>query len=381
MRVALSRFGVAIAIVALGTSSASAQFIGAFSWQLQPYCNVLTLNVTQQGGIFTLDGFDDQCGAATRASATGVAFPNPDGTIGIGLAIVVTPGSTPVHVDATISLATVSGTWRDSLALAGTFGFNSATGGAFRSTSPGSVVTGYGINAQFLGRMARGTPAAPLPPVFGQPLVSFGGRGFTGGTFSPGMAAAMRIVTTENWSPTTTGAAFHFFTTANGTAIPSLTPRLVIDHDGQVGIGTAAPSELLHVVGNVRIGSCVYETDGGVLCVSDARFKRAVSPLPRVLDRLVALEPVQYSWRADEFPERGFDRHESAGLIAQDAERAMPDLVTTDAQGYKAVNYGKLPLLAIQAIKELKAKNDTLEQDLVALKALVSELAEAVRHR
>lgn len=359
-----------VAVLSL-CGEARAQPLGAFSWQLQPFCNVLTLNVTQQGGVFTLDGFDDQCGAPTRASAIGVAFPNPDGTIGIGLAIVVTPGATPVHVDATISLATVSGTWRDSLALAGTFAFNTATGGAFRPTSPGFVGTGYGINAQFVGRRANGTAAAPTALLFGQSLASFGGRGFTGEAFSAGLVAAMRAVATENWSTTATGAALHFFTTANGTNIPSTTARVVIDHNGRVGIGTSAPFELLHVDGNVRIGSCVYQTDGDVACVSDARFKDHVRALPHVLDQLVALEPVQFSWRADEFPERNFATHDSTGLVAQEVERVLPELVTTDAEGYKAVNYGKLPLLAVQAIKELKEKNDVLERRLAALESTV----------
>jgi len=52
---------------------ATAQPLGTFRWQLLPYCNVLTLNVIQQGGIYTLDGTDDGCGAAHAASAAGIA--------------------------------------------------------------------------------------------------------------------------------------------------------------------------------------------------------------------------------------------------------------------------------------------------------------------
>ena len=62
----------------------STQALGTFRWQLQPYCNTLTLNVRQDGVVYTLDGFDDQCGAASAASAIGTAFLNPDGTIGFG---------------------------------------------------------------------------------------------------------------------------------------------------------------------------------------------------------------------------------------------------------------------------------------------------------
>lgn len=61
-----------------------AQPVGTFRWQQQPYCNVLTLNVVQAGGVYHLDGYDDQCGAQTLASAVGMAFPNPNGTIAWG---------------------------------------------------------------------------------------------------------------------------------------------------------------------------------------------------------------------------------------------------------------------------------------------------------
>ena len=95
---------LAAIIVGFGLApAASAQPLGSFRWQLQPYCNVITLAVVQQGGQYQLDGTDDQCGAAQAASVRGMAFQNLNGTIGFGLTIVTAPGGTPVHVDATIS--------------------------------------------------------------------------------------------------------------------------------------------------------------------------------------------------------------------------------------------------------------------------------------
>ena len=40
----------------------------------------------------------------------------------------------------------------------------------------------------------------------------------------------------------------------------------------------------------------------------------------------------------------------------------MPDMVETTADGYKAVNYSKLPLVLLQAVRELKAANDALTE-------------------
>lgn len=127
---------------------AQGTILGTFRWQLQPYCNVITATVVQLGSIYQVNGTDDQCGAARAASVVGLAFPNPDGSIGFGLTTVTTPGGAPLHTDARISLSTISGTWTDSAAQTGTFAFVPAggTGGSPRpgpSTVilPGSVTT------------------------------------------------------------------------------------------------------------------------------------------------------------------------------------------------------------------------------------------------
>jgi len=60
-------------------------------------------------------------------------------------------------------------------------------------------------------------------------------------------------------------------------------------------------------------------------------------------------------------------------LIAQDVEAVLPELVATDSDGYKAVDYSKLPLLTIQALKELKAENDTLKERVADLEELKNE--------
>jgi hypothetical protein len=120
---------LALAAFALALpAAAGAQTLGTFRWQLQPYCNIVSLTVIQQGGQYTLDGTDDQCTAQQKASVRGMAFLNPNGTIGFGLTIVTTPGGAPVHVDATISMSTLSGTWTDSAGNDGTFVYTPALG-------------------------------------------------------------------------------------------------------------------------------------------------------------------------------------------------------------------------------------------------------------
>ena len=96
-------------------------------------------------------------------------------------------------------------------------------------------------------------------------------------------------------------------------------------------------------------------------CVSDRRFKKNITPFGSVLDPFAALQPVHYNWRASEFPEQHFGDAQTYGLIAQDVEQVLPDLVVTNDDGYKAIDYSKLPMLTIEAVKELKAENDDSE--------------------
>lgn len=116
--------GLVIAGATIGTSSASAQVIGTFRWQTEPYCNVLTLTIAQNGGVFTLNGFDEPCGGHPRLPAHGVAVPQPNGSITFGLSILSLPGGAPVNLEAGITLAAVSGIWRDSAGGTGALTFN-----------------------------------------------------------------------------------------------------------------------------------------------------------------------------------------------------------------------------------------------------------------
>jgi hypothetical protein len=120
----------AIALAAWAVpATGAAQVFGTFPWQMQPYCNVVTLTLTNTPAGFTLDGADDQCGATNRGSALGVATFNAAGNVTLNFTIVTTPNGKPVHVSAVVSPANGQGTWTDSVANSGTFAFFGATPG------------------------------------------------------------------------------------------------------------------------------------------------------------------------------------------------------------------------------------------------------------
>jgi hypothetical protein len=102
-------------------------------------------------------------------------------------------------------------------------------------------------------------------------------------------------------------------------------------------------------------------------------YKKDITPFGSVLGPLTALQPVHYRWRAAEFPEQHFGNTRAYGLIAQEVEQVLPELVVTDEKGFKEVDYSELPLLTIQAVKELKAENDQLKAESETLKLRVAE--------
>lgn len=117
--------GLGLLALSMAAVPASAQVLGTFSWQQQPYCNVITVTVVQVGANYQMDGTDDQCGSTRKASATGLGFVNANGFIGIGLTIITNSGGTggtPLHLDAVIDTS-ANGTWRDSTGGTGPFTF------------------------------------------------------------------------------------------------------------------------------------------------------------------------------------------------------------------------------------------------------------------
>ncbi len=151
-----------------------------------------------------------------------------------------------------------------------------------------------------------------------------------------------------------------------------------------IGFSTATPPlDNLHLYGNLRLGynagdSCIRNFDGSTIiagtCPSDARYKRDIRPVAPMLSRISQLRPVNFYWRSEEFPDKNFGKEDSYGLIAQEVEQVLPELVATSEQGFKSVHYSKLPLLTLQAIKELKSDNDALQQQNARQQQLLNAL-------
>jgi hypothetical protein len=143
-----SRLRIAPGVLCLAlmtASSASAQVLGTFNWQMQPFCHRVVLTLTGVAGTFTLDGFEDQCGASGKGSAIGVGTFTSTGDLTLNFTIVTAPAGRPVHVSAVVSTGSGHGTWSDSVGNTGTFVMGGAVPGLPARTlltsglAPGSI--------------------------------------------------------------------------------------------------------------------------------------------------------------------------------------------------------------------------------------------------
>lgn len=117
--------------------------------------------------------------------------------------------------------------------------------------------------------------------------------------------------------------------------------------NGDIGASGAISAD-----GSVTAQSFIY--------TSDASLKENVKLLNNSLDKIERLEGVSFTWKKNGV--------EEIGLIAQDVEKVLPELVVTSEDGLKAVKYGNIVALLIEAVKEQQAEINELRVELDSIK-------------
>ena len=121
-----------------------------------------------------------------------------------------------------------------------------------------------------------------------------------------------------------------------------------------LGVGTAASG----TTGEIRATNEIT-----AYYASDIALKENITTIDNALDIVNSLQGVKFDWKDEYIKSRGgedgyFVRKHDTGIIAQDIEKVLPEIVAQRADGYKGVKYEKLMGLVIQAIKELSKKMD-----------------------
>lgn len=111
----------------------------------------------------------------------------------------------------------------------------------------------------------------------------------------------------------------------------------------------------------------------GVLssCTSDGTLKTNIRQLTNVLEKVDKIRGVSFNWIGLSKAAVSSTGQRNIGVIAQEVEAVFPEAVTNSDNGYKAVDYNALTGILLQAVKELKAENDSLKRKIEALEKTI----------
>jgi hypothetical protein len=157
---------------------------------------------------------------------------------------------------------------------------------------------------------------------------------------------------------------------------PSIASTIFVSEDGNVGIGTIAPSHKLEVCGSIGTSAATVTTS--ITCSSDSRYKSNIQTLSNALHRVMQLNGVSYNWIEDSFPDMGFTDRLQFGLVAQEVQQILPELVYSDPNDYLSIDYVKLSPILIEAIKEQQAIIKSQDQRLIEIEEQLKRQSEVI---
>jgi len=138
--------------------------------------------------------------------------------------------------------------------------------------------------------------------------------------------------------------------TLNTTAVE----RMRITAGGNILMGTTTDNgERLYVSGNIR-------ATGTITANSDINLKKNLLKIENALEKVEQISGYTYEFKLD-------DSKRHAGVIAQEIEGVLPEIVNKGNDGLLGVEYGNISALLIEAIKDLKSQNESLVARLEAL--------------
>ena len=116
-----------------------------------------------------------------------------------------------------------------------------------------------------------------------------------------------------------------------------------------------------HISASGNITGSQIEASGDVIAFgsSDRRLKDNITPIENPLDKMDKIGGYTFVWNNKQSTYKGKD----IGVVAQEIEEILPELVTTRGTGYKAVKYEKIVPLLIESIKELQKKVQNIEEN------------------
>ena len=143
------------------------------------------------------------------------------------------------------------------------------------------------------------------------------------------------------------GSSSQWVEQSSGTTVSSIVESVggVTGAVSNAQIASALTGQNLVNVSSISVTGNV--TAAGYVTASDKRLKKSIKTVSSALNTVGALRGVTFTWKDTNI--------KAIGMIAQEVEEVLPDIVTTDDDGYRGVRYTEVIGVLVEAIKELKA--------------------------
>ena len=114
---------------------------------------------------------------------------------------------------------------------------------------------------------------------------------------------------------------------------------------------------------------------------SDFRIKKNITPISDPLNKILALDGVGYEYNSDNIFKLNLPPGKQIGLIAQEVEKIVPEVVSTDSiNGFKSLSYQNLVALLVEGIKDQQTQINTLKQQIEEAKTQKTGQDEKIQH-
>ena len=199
------------------------------------------------------------------------------------------------------------------------------------------------------------------------------------------------VLNTDDTSPPTNNSSLGMYVHNSGTTIDLATCRTVaawfetdLNVDGSQNIAISVPQSggvvsigfnaANNAAGNIEPDVCAVFNTGEILEVngsvyastgfvgpSDAKFKTNILPITNALNKVKNLNGVYYDYQTANFPNMNFSTNRQVGLIAQNVDTVLTEVVTYDSilDAY-TMDYARINALLIEAIKEQQNQIDSM---------------------
>lgn len=306
----------------------------------------------------------------------------------------IATGTAPFVVTSTTRVANLNVTTAgsaDSVASSVTFN-NGGSGAASGTTYNGSTArtisyntigapaaNGAGASGSWNISLANGTSNVSIPAASGNVNISVGGTSnvlvvrSTGANIQGNTSIDGRLeATILSCNPASAGSGGEIRLAANAVPLGTTTANAwvmdvhndnsfrifanITSFGGQKFLANAD----LNGNGNLKVTGNIYASQDIIaFSTSDVRLKENITPIENALDKIKKISGVIFDWKEG----HEFDNiKRDTGVIAQEVEEVLPEVVLTKEDGYKAVRYDRIIGLVIEAIKELSEQVDELKK-------------------